>query len=383
MISESFVCRRGALNIRGQYCVPGGKERVGQAYPAVFLCHGFGGHGNQMEPYARFLCEMGYACFWFDFCGGCLEGSSDGSQEALSLSSECADLNAVMDYAVRLPFVDGARLTLLGGSMGGAVAAMVAAQGKRAVENLVLLSPAFCIPDDARAGHLGGATYDVEHVPDLIACPGGMRVSRAFHEEMCALDIWESIRGYHGRVLLHHGYADEVVPFAYAQKAKRVYGDACELHLVQQVRHGMDDAQRQNALAVLRQFMLGRREYLNITVQITDTAIEPGLTADERVCAIRFTGYCDGPAFWGAIEPGAVDRRISVAGREISVRAEYALQGVDAQGRRCRVRVVNQEKNGEWKPAVETDSPCLAPLKQDATAVLEGFPGGLNVRIFA
>lgn len=68
----------------------------------------------------------------------------------------------------------------------------------------------------------------------------------------------------------------------------------------------------------------------------------------------------------------------------VSIRADYTLEGTDYTGEQCRIHIVNQSVNGEWKPAIETDSTALAFLNhEDLTAALEGYTGGLTVRIYS
>lgn len=66
------------------------------------------------------------------------------------------------------------------------------------------------------------------------------------------------------------------------------------------------------------------------------------------------------------------------------MRADYTLEGTDYAGEECRIHIINQNVNGEWKPAIETGSKALAFLNQeDLTAVLEGYTDGLTVRIYS
>ena len=58
--------------------------------------------------------------------------------------------------------------------------------------------------------------------------------------------------------------------------------------------------------------------------------------------------------------------------------------GIDINGKRCSIHIVNQREGEEWKPVVETDSLALAWLNYvDLTAVLEGGTIGPTVRIYA
>ena len=57
-------------------------------------------------------------------------------------------------------------------------------------------------------------------------------------------------------------------------------------------------------------------------------------------------------------------RRHDASG-EVDVRAEYTLEGLDQNQKPCRIHIVNQRGELDWKPVVTTDSAALAWL-QDA-----------------
>ncbi len=98
---------------------------------------------------------------------------------------------------------------------------------------------------------------------------------------------------------------------------------------------------------------------------------------------LYFTGYCDCQLFHGAIQPGAVDLQTHANGHQAVLHAEYTLSGVDAKGKACTLSVVNEKKGEDYAPVVTTDSAELQWLhNQPLTAALEGFDGGLTVRIF-
>ena len=47
-------------------------------------------------------------------------------------------------------------------------------------QKLVMIFPALCIPDHARRGGLGGSSYPVDNVPEVLDC-GQSLLGRAFH----------------------------------------------------------------------------------------------------------------------------------------------------------------------------------------------------------
>lgn len=371
----SFCCSRDGLNIRGQEYLPEGRDLT-----AVIFSHGFSGNGREFSAYCERLASWGYAAYHFDFCGGGVESQSDGSSMDMTVETECRDLETVLAYVRGLPYIDGEKTVLIGGSQGGLVSALTAAGHGGEIAALVLLYPAFCIPDDARRGALAGSSYDVNDVPEEIDCPF-LKIGRAYHEAVVNLRPYEMIGDYKGRVLLLHGTEDEMVHPHYSVRAKECYEDS-HLELIKGAGHGFTPEESESVLVSIRQFLMGRKEILTIDVQITGRQVRR--EGYERQVAIFFMGTCDTPYFKGEILPDAEDVQDFEGDKCVGVRAEYTLEGVDGKGQPCQIHIVNREVDGEWKPVVKTDSPSLAFLHDaDLTAALEGFEGGLTVRIFA
>lgn len=391
---EKFTCKRENLTIKGvQYLC---EFEKGRKLPAVIASHGFTDNYTGMEVYCEALCREGYAAFCFSFCGGGSIGEapevhSDGDSRDMSLFSEVEDLCAVIDYVKSLDYIDGERITLLGVSQGGFVSGIAAARCQEglsstdkgcSIEKLVMLYPALCIPDHARRGCLGGANYDVENVPGEIRCRR-IVLGKGFHEEACGMDAFLELTGYKGPVLIIHGSEDSIVGYAYSMRARDSYEKGqCALQIFRDMGHGSDEAQTASVIASIRQFLAGRREILTFQILITHTEVT--FQGNETHSDIYFTGYCDSPCFRGTIVPEGIDRRVSQDGVTQSVRAEYAFDGIDMDGERCRLQVVNQWGDKDWKPVIITDSKKLSWLNRaDLTAVLEEGRHGLTVRIFA
>lgn len=250
---RDFSCTREELTIRGKEFLP----KEGDHLPAVILSHGFGGNSKHLEEDCQAFASWGYAAYCFDFCGGCAhgEGKSGGETTGMTVLTECADLQAVMDYVTTLPYVDANKLTLMGFSQGGFVSALAAAGRPEEVNALILLYPALCIPDDARKGALGGAAYDVQAVPEVIDC-GHMRIGRRFHETVVEMDPFEAITAYKGPVLLMHGTADTIVDYHYSVQAQQSYAPGqCRLELIPDAGHSFTEEQTAGAMESIRQFL--------------------------------------------------------------------------------------------------------------------------------
>lgn len=132
------------------------------------------------------------------------------------------------------------------------VSALTAAKHPDAVDRLVLFYPAFCIPDDARAGHMMMAHFDPQNLPEKIH-RGPMQLGRCYPEAVMHMDIFREIAPYTGRVLIIHGTADGIVKPDYAKKAAKAYANA-ELHFIDGGAHGFNRRHDAEAIRYLTDF---------------------------------------------------------------------------------------------------------------------------------
>lgn len=155
---QDLYAQRGENVIYGVAYIP---QNAGEKMPAVIFSHGFGGTHQVGDGYARALAQKGYMVYCFDFCGGGLGSSSGGSPLEMSVFTEKADLEAVMEMVSSLDYVDSENLFLMGTSQGGAVSAITGADHRDEVRGMILLYPAFVLAD--RANEL---FQSVEEIPD-------------------------------------------------------------------------------------------------------------------------------------------------------------------------------------------------------------------------
>ena len=248
-ITESeFSCQRDGLTIRGTEYRPEGDH-----LPIAIVSHGFMANRNSVREYTQLLADKGYAAYCFDFCGGCLRGGkSDGKTTEMSVLTEVKDLEAVIRYTRSLPYTSN-KLLLMGASQGGMVSALTAAKPENDVGKLVLFYPAFCIPDDARAGKMMFAKFDPNNIPQRINC-GPMKLGKCYPTDVIEMGPFPEIQGYKGPVLIVHGTNDRIVSIDYAQKAQTAYGDACTLKIIPNAGHGFSKEHDQLAQSYLREF---------------------------------------------------------------------------------------------------------------------------------
>lgn len=141
---EELGIVRDGLRIYGKIAYPEGKG----PFPLVVFSHGFGASRVYDSNMPADFTARGIAFAAFDFCGGGPGSQSDGERLDMSVLTEAADLEAVLDCVCTLDKVDTARTFLVGSSQGGYVSSYVAAGRPGDIRALVLFFPAFCIGDN-------------------------------------------------------------------------------------------------------------------------------------------------------------------------------------------------------------------------------------------
>lgn len=221
-------------------CSVDGKDLYGVAYvplevsdniPTVIFSHGFRGTLENTEEYARSLAEKGIASYRFDFYGGSTESKSGGDMTEMSIFTEKKELEAVLEMVQKLDFVDKENLYLFGESQGGSVSAITANDHADEIKGLILLYPAFCIPDDARE-----MFSSVDEIPETIDFLG-TTIGKIYYKDLIDYDIYEHIGKYKNEVLIFHGDIDGLVDISYSEKALEVY-DSAELVVLENTGHG-------------------------------------------------------------------------------------------------------------------------------------------------
>ncbi len=215
--------------IYGELYLPSDNE---EKYPVVILAHGFGSNHSYNNKYAEMLAQNGIACYNFDFCGGGPSSKSDGNMRSMSVLTEIENMKSVLSQIKEQEFCNG-QIFLMGESQGGCVAAITAAQTKQDISGVILLYPAFVIPDDAKELYA-----DASAIPETTTL-FGMTVGRKYYEDALNLDIYDTIPEYTDDVLIIHGSSDSIVPISYSDKAVEVYKNA-ELVTIDGAGHGFN-----------------------------------------------------------------------------------------------------------------------------------------------
>ena len=226
MVEETTFLRDGK-HIYGKLFLPQGEP----PFPLVILAHGFNGNFDKVEPYARAFAENGIAACEFDFIGGGEGSRSEGSIRNMSVLTEAADLNAVIDSLKQRKEFDPERVFLLGRSQGGFVAAYIAEERPQDIRAMILLFPGFVISDDMRE-----IAPNPEEIPETLELMGAT-IGRIYLEDAISVDIYEKMGNYSGDVLIFHGTADNIVPISYSERAVTAFPSA-ELVIIEGAGHG-------------------------------------------------------------------------------------------------------------------------------------------------
>ncbi|MGN0236586.1 MAG: alpha/beta hydrolase family protein [Lepagella sp.] len=228
-----YYCPKGESQIYGKLYRP---EGVAGALPTVVCAHSASLTADAMNAYAHALAEAGYCAYAFDFCGGSEDSRSDGTVEEMTISSEEADLKAVIADLRQLESVDANQMFVLGSSQGGLVAALTAEDPTLGLKGLILFYPAFNIPDlIALMDQFGGFGGGFGGFGDMFG--GGY--SEAFCDEMRDFDVYANIGTFANPVKIIHGSNDMIVNVSYSEQAVEVYPNAT-LDIIQGANHGFN-----------------------------------------------------------------------------------------------------------------------------------------------
>ena len=227
-VEYEMICSYEGKDIYGIACVPISAD---EKFSTVIFSHGFSGKLENNEKNAHALAEKGIASYRFEFYGGSKDLKSGGETTEMSIFTEKRDLEEVMNMVKNLDFVDAENLFLYGMSQGGLVSAIVANDHADEIKGLILLYPAFVIPDSARE-----MFSSVDEIPDTLEVMGTL-LGKTYYEDLLNYDSYENINNFKKDVLIFHGDADQVVDISYSEKALEVYNSA-ELVVLEGSGHG-------------------------------------------------------------------------------------------------------------------------------------------------
>lgn len=243
--TQELSAWRDEEQIYGVVYIPQTQE---EQMPAVIYAHGYGvTHQNGIQ-YAEKLAERGFVVYCFDFCGGSTESKSDGSPLEMSILTEQADLETVIDMVRELDYVDSDRVFLFGASQGGLVSGITAAANKEKLRGLILLYPGFEIVETVQALFSGP-----DEIPDSYHFMW-MTVGRRYFEDVWDYDVYDVIGAYDKDVLLIHGDSDSIVPLSSSERALEVYPSA-QLKIIPGAGHGLHGEDAETATEYMVEYL--------------------------------------------------------------------------------------------------------------------------------
>ena len=210
--------------------------------------------------YAELLANNGYIAYTFDFngrCSGCF--TDEHATVEMSVLTEVDDLITFVNYIKTLPYVKNDQMLLMGRSQGALVVALAATQMDSIVSKIVLFCPAFCIPDEVRAGRILKARFDAKNIPENISV-GSFKIGSRYVTDIINMDPYKEIELYKGEALIVHGSDDKIVDISYAQKAYNTYKNnskdrKVEFYVIENAGHRFTNNEDAIAMIYVKKFI--------------------------------------------------------------------------------------------------------------------------------
>ncbi|WP_152396557.1 alpha/beta hydrolase [Paenibacillus guangzhouensis] len=229
----------GTIHYPEGVCSAGKQGQEGFRVPLVVICHGFVGNRIGVDRLfvktARELALAGNLVLRFDY-GGC--GESSGEYGDLGLESMIAQTRTALDYALDCCDVDLSRVTLLGHSLGGAVALLTAVKDRR-VKRLVMWS-AVGYPFNDIVKIIGRSGYDESKLKGKTDYAGYSFTPKYF-DSLGLYQPFQETNRFAGDVLLIHGTSDDVIPVDYSFLYEKTFwlrsDGRCDKEIIFQADH--------------------------------------------------------------------------------------------------------------------------------------------------
>lgn len=324
MNTKRFTVDNDGMKIQGIAYLPANSTDPNQVKksPAIIMSHGYLSNLHNFEYFATQFAMIGYNVFTFNFCCGSDETDtelmSDGTTTNLCIEGEISDLIAVYNYVSTRDYVKSDEIILWGESQGAFVSGLTAARLQEKISKLVMIFPAVCIPDHARRGTLGGASYDPKNPPELIYTERAM-LSKVFVDDVKDMDAYSELAKYKGETLLIQGTCDSIVVPEYQYIVKKEFdltdnienentqitnaNHRLKLQMVRGMDHYTGGEHKEALKDSIRYFIEGKEEIFSFRIIVTNVVVtdDSGSILSQDV---HFTGYCESDLFTGAIIQG-------------------------------------------------------------------------------
>lgn len=188
-------------------------------FPAVLICHGFGGHKvGRYRLYvniAQRLAEMGIGTLRIDFRGS---GDSEGEFSEMTLEGETSDALRALHFLAEHAQVNESRIGMIGRSLGGAVAVMAASRFQT-IKSICLWAPIYNASQwQDKWQHLHSAGLHSDHKEHLMTVEG-QKPGYEFFKQFFAMNLEDYLPALQATPLfLIHGTQDQIVNLNHSEK---------------------------------------------------------------------------------------------------------------------------------------------------------------------
>lgn len=105
-------------------------------------------------------------------------------------------------------------------------------------------------------------------------------------------------------------------------------------------------------------------------------------TDQKRATLIGFSGQAYGDYFRGVVMPCAVDAQMTENNRT-RLSAKYILEGVDCEGKQCKIYICNEGVMEAMQAQIITDSQALSPFNDKVfVSNIEASEKGVIVKLY-
>ena len=122
-----------------------------------------------------------------------------------------------MAYVKQLEQINVNHIFTFGGSQGGLVTALTCDEKSEEIRGMMLLFPAFCIPDNWTERYA-----DKTEIPQELEF-WGMKLGYDFFESIHGYDVFSKVGRYKNNVLVMHGDQDPIVALGYSERIEKTY----------------------------------------------------------------------------------------------------------------------------------------------------------------
>ena len=208
----------------------------------VVFFHGFTGnkseHAYHFRNFSRILSKDGYASLRMDFSGN---GESDGEFKDFTFDTMMSEAKQMVEYAFKLEGVK--KVSVLGFSMGGAVASIMSSVYQNRLSKVILWSAAANIREHIRMYFEKGK--ELPNGNKLIATY--FELSKEMYDTIEKCYPMEGIEKYTNPVLLCHGRNDQAIDYMFSMRYAVKYPNA-QVHIIDGAGHGYDKVEERDEL---------------------------------------------------------------------------------------------------------------------------------------